>query len=77
MTANPVLSGCFHCEEYGHRIAECPHLIPPGSEKEHKRRIAEYRRRFDYEEIGPRCKTRLIEVENRLWADVQRKVKAK
>lgn len=77
MTANPVLSGCFHCEEYGHRIAECPYLIPPADEKEHKRRIAEYKRRFDYEEIGPRCKTRLITTENDLWAKKQKEMARK
>jgi hypothetical protein len=74
---SPVLSGCFHCEEYGHRIAQCPRLVPPADRKEHEQRIAEYKRRFDYEEIGPKLKTRLIEKENALWADVQRKVKAK
>jgi predicted metal-binding protein len=72
---SPVLSGCFHCEEYGHRIADCPYRIPPADEKEHKRRVAEYTRRFQYEEIGPRCKTRMIENENRLWAAEQKKVR--
>lgn len=73
----PKILGCFHCEEYDHRIARCPLLTPPDSRREHEARIAEYKRQFDYEEIGPQLKTRLIETENRLWADVQRKAKAK
>ena len=73
---SPVL-GCFHCTSPNHRIAACPLLIPPADRREHEARIAEYKRQFDYEEIGPQLKTRLIETENRQWADVQRKAKTK
>jgi hypothetical protein len=76
MTANPVLSGCFHCEEYGHRISECPLLIPPADKAEHEQRFATVMERFWNKQITPHGKRRVITEENRLWADV-RKVKAK
>jgi hypothetical protein len=77
VTANPVLSGCFHCEEYGHRIDSCPLLIPPADKTEHEQRFAAVMERFYAGHITPHGKRRVITEENRLWADVQRKVKAK
>jgi hypothetical protein len=49
-------------------------LTPPADRREHEARIAEYKRRFDYEEIGPQLKTRLIETENKLWKDKQKEM---
>ena len=77
MTANHVLSGCFHCEAFDHRVAECPLLIPPADKAEHEQRFATVMERFYAGQITPHGKRRVIETENRLWADVQRKVKAK
>jgi hypothetical protein len=77
VTANPVLSGCFHCEEYGHRIAECELLTPPKDKAEHEQRFKTVMERFHAGTITPHGKRRVIEKENALWADVQRKVKAK
>ena len=73
---SPVL-GCFHCTSPNHRIAACPLLTPPAGRREHEARIAEYKRQFDYEEIGPQLKTRLIEVENKLWKDKQKEMARK
>jgi hypothetical protein len=74
---SPVLSGCFHCEEYGHRIAECHWLIPPADKAEHEQRFTAVMERFYAGTITPHGKRRVIEKENEMWAEVQRKVKAK
>jgi Zinc knuckle len=75
---SPVLSGCFHCEEYGHRIADCPLLITPAGKAEHEQRFATVMERFFAGQITPHGKRRVIAEENRMWAQVQKeKVKAK
>jgi hypothetical protein len=74
---SPVLSGCFHCEEYGHRIADCPLLIPPADKADHEQRFASVMERFYAGQITPHGKRRVIKTENRLWAAEQKKVKAK
>jgi hypothetical protein len=73
---SPVL-GCFHCEGTDHWQDNCPLLVPPDDKKHHEQRIAEYKRQFDYEEIGPKLKTRLIETENKLWAKRQKELARK
>jgi hypothetical protein len=82
MTASPVLSGCFHCEEYGHRIDSCPLLIPPADKAEHEQRFATVMERFYAGHITPHGKRRVIEKENvmekeRQERERQEKVKAK
>ena len=51
--------------------------VPRDRRREHEARIAEYKRQFDYEEIGPQLKTRLIETENKLWKDKQKEMARK
>jgi hypothetical protein len=70
---SPVL-GCFHCLAVTHWQQDCPLLVPPADKREHEQRIAEYKRQFDYEEIGPQLKTRLIKTENQMWAKRQKEM---
>jgi hypothetical protein len=71
------LLGCYHCEDKTHWVEECPLLVPPADKAEHEQRFATVMERFHAGHITPHGKRRVITEENRQWADVQRKVKAK
>jgi hypothetical protein len=66
--------GCFHCESTEHWRENCPLLVPPADKADHQQRITEYKRMFDYEEIGPLLKQRLITEENRMWTRKQKEM---
>lgn len=73
----PVLSGCFHCEEYGHWESNCPLLIPPKDKNEHEARFKRVMERFHNYQITPHGKRRVIEKENAMWNKVKKELARK
>lgn len=75
MSTSPF--GCFLCNDDAHRADNCWTCTRPTSKDHHEARIATYRLWLtDQQRVNPRQKQKLIERENRMWADVQKERKA-